>query len=562
MKDDGVVKQSNKPRPGRASRRAFLAASGAASLGAAWAAPAILGQTNGPARAKDFPGIAPGHPRAHRMGGLGTVGEVRSDEYFDPIAYLTNYNKATLAGKVPSRQRWAANTFYRETRRPDGTRLREYQFVAVDREIEIAPGVYFPAWTFNGQVPGPTIRATEGDLVRIRFINAASHPHTMHFHGWHRHEMDGTFPDQYVQPGEEFIYEFEADPVGLHLYHCHLVPLKRHIHKGMYGAFIVDPDPNRYEGALREVAKTRNPDFPENREVRELVMVMNGFDTNFDGENEVYAVNSVAFHYMRHPIPVRVGQLVRVYLVNITEFDPINSFHLHAGFFDVFRTGTKLQTSEHTDTVMMCQGERAILEFRPRWPGRYMFHAHQSEFAELGWMGLFAAQDAQPQLARGLDQASAPDFALVDQHDRMVQLSDYRDQAHLVLVFHLGVVCSFCRDQLALLEQDAATIRGLGAEILAVSSDRPSVNRANVSARRERPFPLLADPDRAVAARYGTYLASTGQELHGTFLIDKHGRIRWKYLGDQPLMDHSALLAALREINHGAKPSLISHGPG
>jgi FtsP/CotA-like multicopper oxidase with cupredoxin domain len=122
-----------------------------------------------------------------------------------------------------------------------------------------------------------------------------------------------------------------------------------------------------------------------------MVMVMNAFDTNFDGENEVYAVNTAAHFHMHEPIRVKVGQLVRIYLVNVTEFDLVNSFHLHGMFFDVFRTGTRLESHETTDTLMLCQGERAILETRFRYPGQYMFHAHQSEFAELGWMGLFEA---------------------------------------------------------------------------------------------------------------------------------------------------------------------------
>ena len=77
--------------------------------------------------------------------------------------------------------------------------------------------------------------------------------------------------------------------------------------------------------------------------------------------------------------------------MNVTEFDLINSFHLHGMFFDVFRTGTPAATAEKTDTLMLCQGERAILETRFRYPGKFMFHAHQSEFAELGWMGMFEA---------------------------------------------------------------------------------------------------------------------------------------------------------------------------
>ncbi|HYN21197.1 MAG TPA: multicopper oxidase domain-containing protein, partial [Thermoanaerobaculia bacterium] len=167
----------------------------------------------------------------------------------------------------------------------------------------------------------------------------------------------------------------DAEPFGLHLYHCHAVPLKRHIHKGLYGAFIVDP-------------KTPRPPADE------MVMLMNGFDTNFDGDNEVYAVNTVAHFHMMEPIRVPVGRLVRIYLVNVTEFDPVNSFHLHGMFFQVYRTGTSLETSEVTDNLMLCQGERAILETTFRYPGEFMFHAHQSEFAELGWMGLFVAEGA------------------------------------------------------------------------------------------------------------------------------------------------------------------------
>ena len=121
-------------------------------------------------------------------------------------------------------------------------------------------------------------------------------------------------------------------------------------------------------------------------------MVMNGFDTNFDDENEVYAANSIAHAYMKRPIRIERDRPVRVYLVNATEFDPINSFHLHANFFDYYDHGTTLTpTSRTIDTVMQCQAQRGILEFSFAGfePGQYMFHAHQSEFAELGWMSVF-----------------------------------------------------------------------------------------------------------------------------------------------------------------------------
>ena len=102
-------------------------------------------------------------------------------------------------------------------------RVREYTLVAEDRQIEVAKGVFFSAWTFNGTSPGPVIRATEGDLLRVKLANASSHPHTIHFHGIHPADMDGVF--EIVEPGASFTYEFPARPYGMHLYHCHSPPL-------------------------------------------------------------------------------------------------------------------------------------------------------------------------------------------------------------------------------------------------------------------------------------------------------------------------------------------------
>ncbi|MBA2361875.1 MAG: multicopper oxidase domain-containing protein [Actinobacteria bacterium] len=250
-------------------------------------------------------------------------------------------------------------------------RVREYELTALDKTIEVAQGVEFNAWTYNGTVPGPIIRATEGDLLRVEFLNGGTHPHTIHFHGIHPANMDGVF--EIVRPGGRFTYEFPALPAGLHLYHCHATPLKKHIHKGLYGAFIIDP---------------REPRKP----AQELVMVMNGFDTDGDGENNFYTVNGKAFYYAKYPISVKRSQTVRIYLANLTEFDLINSFHLHGEFFRYYPTGTTDQF-EYTDTIMQTQGQRGIIEIDFHNPGLFMFHAHQSEFAELGWMGFFNVED-------------------------------------------------------------------------------------------------------------------------------------------------------------------------
>jgi FtsP/CotA-like multicopper oxidase with cupredoxin domain len=280
-----------------------------------------------------------------------TVGEVTSGT-LDPDSYLTEL--------APSELETLA----------DGTVVRTFEIDAKNKEIEIAPGVFFPAWTYNGQVPGPTLRAKAGERIRIRFTNLGDRPHGMHFHGFHMAAMDGAMPFQQVPPNGQFTYEFDADPVGVHLYHCHATPVSLHIHNGLYGLWIVDPE------------EPREP-------ARELYMMMNGFDPNFDEENEIYAINTVAYHYVRHPIEVRQNELIRLYVANITEFDAINSFHIHATFFDYYPTGTQREPRDYTDTIIQGQGERGIIEVRFPFTGDYMFHAHKTEFAERGWMGLF-----------------------------------------------------------------------------------------------------------------------------------------------------------------------------
>jgi hypothetical protein len=312
----------------------------------------------------DFPdrNIVGGHTPGYNI--LETSGDVLDpislnvtikDAVVDPMKYLREFNY----GKV--------------SELPDGTTLREFTLVASDDKVkEISPGVFYNVWMFNGTVPGPTIRATEGDVVRINFINNGSKSHTVHTHGIHEAEMDGVF--ETIGPGGRFTYEFTAEPFGVFPYHCHMQPLEEHITHGLYGVYIVDP-------------KTPRPPADE------MVMVMNGYDTDFDTENNFYTVNGIPYYYMHHPIQIEKDRLIRIYLVNILEFDPINNFHLHANLYQLYRSGTSLVPHEYTDMVTMSQGERGILEFKYKFPGQYMFHAHKTEFAEKGWMGLFLVKD-------------------------------------------------------------------------------------------------------------------------------------------------------------------------
>ena len=102
----------------------------------------------------------------------------------------------------------------RTRRLASGRVLREWELVALDREIEVAPGVRFAAWTYNSRIPGPTLRCREGERLRITFVNASEHPHTIHFHGIHPAEMDGVpgLGAGEIPAGGRTTYEFDALP--------------------------------------------------------------------------------------------------------------------------------------------------------------------------------------------------------------------------------------------------------------------------------------------------------------------------------------------------------------
>lgn len=249
----------------------------------------------------------------------------------------------------------------------NGRTVREFRVEARTSTIQLNKSTSFVSWNLNGRVPGPTFRATEGDLIRVIFYNRAGHSHSLHFHGTHASDMDGVKP---VRNNSVMIYEFDAEPYGVHLYHCHIEPITRHVGKGLYGMFIVDPP-------------TPRPPADE------MVLIMAGYDVNDDRKNELYAFNGLPDYYMHHPIPIQQDQLVRLYVLNMIEFDPVATFHLHANMFQVYPTGRTLKPSYETDVITMGTAERHILEFSFHHTGKFMFHPHQDMLAEAGCMGVF-----------------------------------------------------------------------------------------------------------------------------------------------------------------------------
>ncbi|MDX1447452.1 MAG: multicopper oxidase domain-containing protein [Acidimicrobiia bacterium] len=303
------------------------------------------------------------------MGGSRALGRLGDEAYPGGIGSSEVHADPTdLYGGIVDVPSWAGSSSLDAVTFPSPESASEYEFDVTEQRLEVGAGAFVDAWVYGGSVPGPLIRAREGDRVRIRLRNLTPHPHSLHLHGRHAPAMDGWEP---IPPGGEFVYEIEAAPAGVHPYHCHTAPLAEHIRRGLYGMMIVDPREGR--PAATEVA-----------------LLISGF-TIGDRPNAVVAWNGVAGYYDRYPIKVATGEPIRLYLVNMVEGEPLASFHLHSQTFGVIPSGMGDRPIWYGDVIPMTQGERAILEFVLPEEGRYMFHPHQHHLAMRGAMGWFAA---------------------------------------------------------------------------------------------------------------------------------------------------------------------------
>lgn len=239
--------------------------------------------------------------------------------------------------------------------------------VTEDVEIDIAPGKKVKAWTFNGTVPGPTIRLTEGENVTIKYINKSPIPHTIHFHGNHDDVNDGVVPQ--VMPGQTYLYNITGEPAGALMYHCHAPPTSLHIRMGMYGALIVDP-----------VNKEISP-------AKEFVMVMGEYSikNQMGFEADYYMINGYADQYVHNPLEINQQDLMRIYLINLGTTIPA-SFHLHSTTFLTYPSGLWDNSPIHSQTVSVAPGDASIIEAKWKYPGNYFFHTHgiQEEKGNMG----------------------------------------------------------------------------------------------------------------------------------------------------------------------------------
>ena len=251
----------------------------------------------------------------------------------------------------------------------NGTKV--FNLTAAPVRWSILEDTVVTAWAYNGIVPGPLIRVTNGDTVRIIIKNNLPEPTTIHWHGIQvPNNMDGI-PDETqkpIQPGETFTYEFIAKPAGTYWYHSHFDSDKQ-ILIGLSGAFIIDP----VGGLASKPAIDKVMMLNEWRVIdgqTYAAMPATGMDGNF------FTLNGKAFPNTEN-ITVKVGQKIRLRFIGSGQM--IHPMHLHGFPFKIVATdGNDVPESAQwtKDVVSVAPGERYDIEFTPDRPGKWMLHCH------------------------------------------------------------------------------------------------------------------------------------------------------------------------------------------
>jgi nitrite reductase (NO-forming) len=251
--------------------------------------------------------------------------------------------------------------------------------------VEVAPGVRQTLWTFNGTAPGPTLHGKVGDIFTVTFVNDASTGHGIDFHAG---SIAPDLPMRKIDPGKSLTYQFAAHHSGAWLYHCSTMPMALHIANGMYGAVIIDPPglpvvAQEYVVVQSELylgAQNGTADEAKITAEKPDALLFNGYVNQYD----------------HAPIRVRVGERVRVWVVDAGP-QRATAFHVVGAQFDtVFKEGAYLLKAGNAEqgaaqVLDLAPAQGGFVEFALPQAGHYPFTNHAMVDGERGAHGIFQA---------------------------------------------------------------------------------------------------------------------------------------------------------------------------
>jgi FtsP/CotA-like multicopper oxidase with cupredoxin domain len=290
----------------------------------------------------------------------------------------------------------------------NGQTIKVFTLTVRDIGFELFPDAPMMGWGFNGTIPGPTLRMTEGDRIRIILKNESSGKHTIHVHGQKKTVvMDGVpyIGQKPVKKGESYTYEFTASRLGTSFYHCH-VDGAHHMDMGMYGAFIVEPKEEKLdydreyimildEWPTKHVHIHEADDEEAGHEKHGVMSVHKGsqpehahpgdrkekrdyYPKTHNPHNPVYdafTINGRAFP-MTEPLYVKNGEKVRIRFIN-AGYQP-HYMHTHSHKFRVVaRDGAYVDEPQLIDTVHVGAAQRVDIILYADNPGIWPFHCHR-----------------------------------------------------------------------------------------------------------------------------------------------------------------------------------------
>ena len=290
-------------------------------------------------------------------------------------------NDSPAAGSVATQNRASLEQLLAEREVTPTGQTRRFELAVAETAWELVPGVTTTAIAFNGTVPGPTIRVTEGDAVEVAVTNALDEPTSIHWHGLHvPNDQDGVggITQPMIQSGETFNYTFTAPHAGTFMYHAHGTSSREQIDRGLYAPFIIDPADGDPIQADQEVMLTIG-NWMVGDATGEMAGMDMGDDPSMSMEYDYFTINGKSFPAIE-PIVVEQGQLVRLRFLNPSQ--TIHPMHLHGmDMAIVAKDGEPLAQPQRINTLDLGQGETYDVVFLADNPGTWLLHCHDLHHA-------------------------------------------------------------------------------------------------------------------------------------------------------------------------------------